>query len=109
MASAGVSFIWRRPKPCRSGKPGCAPTAAPLAVTISGLSANTAEIRAAVTAELAAQIRRDAAPGGTTRRSRLIEAVSRATGEEYHAMTVPSGDVVASAGTIHVLGTVTFA
>lgn len=86
-----------------------APTAAPLAVTISGLSADTPAIRAAVTAELAAQIRRDAAPGGTTRRSRLIEAVSRATGEEYHSMIVPSADVAASAGTIHVLGTVTFA
>lgn len=86
-----------------------APTAAPLDVTITGLSADTAAVRAAVTAELAAQIRRDAAPGGTTRRSRLVEAVSRATGEEYHSLTAPSGDVTAAAGEIHVLGTVTFA
>lgn len=86
-----------------------APTAAPLAVTISGLATDTAAVRASITAELAAQIRRDAAPGGITRKSRLIEAVSRATGEQYHVMTVPSGDVTASAGTIHTLGTVTFA
>lgn len=83
------------------------PTADALAVTITGLSNNTAAIRTAIAAELADQIRRDAAPGGTIYRSRLVEAVSRATGELHHTMTVPSGDVTHAAGHIAIPGTVT--
>lgn len=86
-----------------------APTAAPLAVTISGLSVDSAATRAAIVAELRAQILRDAEPGGTIRKSRLVEAVSRAAGEAFHTMTVPSGDVTHVAGTIATPGTVTFA
>lgn len=86
-----------------------APVAAPLDVTISGLSPDSAAVRAAILVELQDQIQRDAEPGGTIRRSRLIEAISRATGEAYHSMTLPSADVVNAAGHIAVLGTVTFA
>lgn len=86
-----------------------APVAAPLAVTITGLSPGTAAVRAAIQAELAAQIARDAQPGGTIRRSRLIEAVSRAAGEAFHTMTVPPADVVHAPGHIAIPGVVTFA
>lgn len=86
-----------------------APVAAALDVTITGLTPDSAAIRAAVEAELAAAIRRDGAPGGTIRRSRLIEAISRAAGETYHALTIPAADVAHSTGEIPVLGTVTYA
>lgn len=86
-----------------------APTGSPLAITITGLSVDSAATRAAIVAELRAQILRDAEPGGTIRKSRLVEAVSRAAGEAYHTMTVPSGDVTHTAGTIATPGAVTFA
>lgn len=86
-----------------------APTAAPLNVTITGLSNDTTTVRNAITAELKAQILRDAIPGGTVYKSRLIEAVSRAVGEVHHSMTVPAGDVTTTAGAIATPGLVTFA
>jgi uncharacterized phage protein gp47/JayE len=85
------------------------PTPAPINVTITGLSPDTAAVRAAIGVELAAQIRRDAAPGGIIHRSRLIEAIARAAGEDWHTMTVPSSDVTQAAGALATLGTVTFA
>nr|WP_314074895.1 baseplate J/gp47 family protein [uncultured Roseococcus sp.] len=85
-----------------------APVAVPLNVTISGLSPDTLAVRAAIRVELDDQLRRDAEPGGTIHRSRLIEAVSRASGENYHVMSAPVGDVVHAAGHIAVLGTVAF-
>jgi uncharacterized phage protein gp47/JayE len=86
-----------------------APVADPLDITIENLSVDTAEVRAAILVELADQLRRDAQPGGTIRRSRLIEAISRASGEVFHDMTIPASDVTAAAGEIFTLGTVTFA
>lgn len=85
-----------------------APTGLALDVTIADLSVDSAATRAAIEAELRAQILRDAAPGGTIRRSRLIEAISRAAGEAYHTMTIPSADVTHSAGVIATPGSVTF-
>jgi uncharacterized phage protein gp47/JayE len=85
-----------------------APTPVALNVTISGLSPSTTEIRAAIQVELADQIRRDAAPGGTIFRSRLVEAISRAAGEFSHTLSVPSGNVTHAANAMAVLGTVTF-
>ncbi|GGJ14291.1 baseplate J/gp47 family protein [Neoroseomonas lacus] len=85
------------------------PTPAPINVTITGLNPDSAAVRAAIATELAAQIRRDAAPAGIIHRSRLIEAIARAAGESWHTMTVPSADVTQSAGALATLGTVTFA
>lgn len=85
-----------------------APVADELDITIDGLSVDTAAVRAAILVELEDQLRRDAEPGGTIHRSRLIEAVSRAAGEAYHNMTVPASDVTQAAGHIAVLGDVTF-
>lgn len=85
------------------------PTPAPVNVTITGLNPDNAAVRAAIQAELAAQIARDASPAGTIRRSRLMEAISRAAGENWHTMTVPASDVTQAAGELATLGTVTFA
>lgn len=86
-----------------------APVAVPLNVTITGLSPDTVAVRQAVQAEIVALIRRDGAPGGTIRRSRLIEAISRAAGESWHTLTDPAADVAYAAGQIPVPGTVAFA
>jgi uncharacterized phage protein gp47/JayE len=85
-----------------------APTPQVVNVTFSELSPNTAAVQAAVAEEVRAQIARDAVPGGTLRKSRLIEAASRAAGEGYHTMSVPAGDVTFAAGVIGIPGTVTF-
>lgn len=106
---AAVQAVIDLKRPVTADSVAFAPTASPLAVTITGLSPDTSAVRAAIVAELAAQIGRDSAPGGTIRKSRLIEAVSRAAGENWHTMSVPSGDVTHSAGVIAVPGTVTWA
>jgi len=85
-----------------------APAGVALNVTISNLATNTAAVQAAIRREVQAQILLDAAPGGTIYRSRLAEAISRATGEQHHVITVPTTDVTAAAGALYVPGTVTF-
>lgn len=85
-----------------------APVAVPLDVTITALTPDTAAVRAAIVAELRAQISIDASPGGTIFRSRLSEAVSRASDEFSHFMSAPAGDVTHATNELAVLGTVTF-
>ena len=84
-----------------------APVAVPLAITIK-IAPNTAAVQAAVTAELADQISRDAIPGGTVLISRLREAASVATGEANNQFVTPTADVVSAAGDITTLGVITF-
>jgi uncharacterized phage protein gp47/JayE len=84
-----------------------APTATPLAFTIQ-LSPNTAEVQAAVTAQLRDLIRRDCTPGGTLLISRIREAVSIAAGEADHAITTPTANVTTTAPAITTLGAITF-
>lgn len=72
------------------------------------LSTDSTAIRAAVLAELADFFRREAQPGGTLRLSRLSAAISAAAGEVSHLLTAPGADVALPAGTIAVLGTVTW-
>lgn len=86
-----------------------APSATPLNISISSLTPDTAEVRAAIAAELRAQISADAAPGGTIFRSRLIEAISRASDEFSHTLTSPAGNVTHAGNQLAVLGSVTFA
>lgn len=69
---------------------------------------DTADTRAAVQAELADLFTRDAEPGGTMWRSRLIEAISLAAGESHHELLLPSNDVTTGAGEIPALGDVEF-
>lgn len=85
-----------------------APTALPVNFTIA-LTPNTAEVRAAVQAELQDLLQREAKPGGTIFLSRIREAVSSAVGETNNSVTAPSADVVQTATQIATLGTITWA
>lgn len=85
-----------------------APTAAPLNLTIQ-LTPNTAAVRAAVTAELADVVRREAMPGGTLLLSHLREAISVAAGEINNVLSTPTADVTHAPGQMPVLGTITWA
>lgn len=85
-----------------------APVAVPLAFTIS-VTPNTAGVKAAVQAELADLILREAEPGGTLLLSRIRAAISAAAGESNYVMTVPATDVVSATGDITTLGVITWA
>jgi uncharacterized phage protein gp47/JayE len=61
-----------------------------------------------VQAELTDLFVREGSPGGTILLSHIREAISQATGETDHILTVPAANVVLGAGAIPVLGTVTW-
>lgn len=85
-----------------------APTAVVMNFTIDLGATDTPAIRTAVEAELKAMLRRDAQPGGTIYWSRIHEAISIATGEFDHVLTVPAGNVTHTTGQIATMGTITF-
>lgn len=75
---------------------------------------DTADVRAAVSAELTAMFDREAVPGGTIANSLIREAISRADGESYHTLIAVNGGagtdgVTAAAGELAILGTITWA
>lgn len=76
--------------------------------TIELKTVDTAAIRTAVETNLADLITREADRSGTILLSHIREAISTATDEVDHTLTVPSADEVASAGQIHIMGTVTW-
>lgn len=84
-----------------------APVPTPLDMSIR-VTPNTTEVRAAVAAELADLLAREAEPGGTLLLSHLREAVSSAVGETDHAITAPTADVLHAPGEIPVLGNITW-
>jgi len=84
-----------------------APTDSPLNFTIN-ISPDTAAIRAAVQAELEDLLLRVSEPGGTIYLSQIREAISSAAGEIDSDVTVPSADVVATAGQLKTMGTITW-
>lgn len=84
-----------------------APIPVPQNYTLS-VTPNTAAVKAAVDAEFAAMIKRDAEPGGTLFISRIREAASIAAGENNHAFTSPNADVVFSTGQLAVKGVTTW-
>lgn len=85
-----------------------APVAVPLDLEIAGLTPATADVKAAVEAEIADLIAREAEPGGTILVSHIREAISRASGEQDHRLVSPAGDVVHATGQIAVMGGVTW-
>ena len=90
-----------------------APVAYPVAVTISGLAADTETVRAAIRASLETMFAARARPGvavspATFSRSWIAEAISAALGEDRHVLTVPAADITLSDGSIPVLGTITY-
>jgi len=84
-----------------------APTQAALNLTIQ-LTPNTSAVRAAVTAELADVLQREAMPGGTILLSHLREAISVAAGEVNNVLTSPTADIDHDPGEMPVLGTITW-
>jgi len=70
---------------------------------------DTAAIRAAVTASLAAFMQAEAEIAGTLDESRIREAISAAAGEYSHKVLQPAGDLVAGPAQLHALGSVAFA
>lgn len=77
-------------------------------VTIADLSTDTPAVRADIAANIADAIRRDSKPGGITRASRIDEAVSIATGEDWHTLVAPAGNVTHATGHIAIPGSITY-
>lgn len=84
-----------------------APVADAVNFTIQGVF--NAATKAAITAELADFIEREAEPGGTLYLSRINEAISIAEGESDHELVAPAANVVRAAGHISTMGVVTWA
>lgn len=83
-----------------------APTPVPLDLEITGLAPDSAEVRAAVAAEVTDLLFRDGAPGGTILISRLRETISQAAGENDHALVSPVANITHGPGELAVLGTI---
>lgn len=84
-----------------------APVAVPLDFDIH-LVPSTAATRAAVEAELADLLRREASPGGTLRLSQIEVAIGVAEGVTDFTVSDPVADVTHTTGQIAILGTVTW-
>ncbi|TBV76886.1 baseplate J/gp47 family protein [Pseudoxanthomonas winnipegensis] len=69
---------------------------------------DTAAVRAAVEAELKDLFARESQPEVTIYKTHYDEAISSADGETDHLVSVPAGNVVPPAGTIPMLGTITW-
>ncbi|MFY2599367.1 baseplate J/gp47 family protein [Achromobacter xylosoxidans] len=83
--------------------------AKPVAYVISDLQPDSAEIRAAIIAELKDMHVRDAIPGGTLLVSHMREAISIAAGENDHVLVSPAGNVTCLPGELATFGGVTWA
>ncbi len=86
-----------------------APIPEPLDLVISGLTPDTPEVRAAVSAEVGDLLFRVASPGGGVLISQLREAISTAAGEQDNVLTSPTANVVAAPGGLLVLNGITYA
>lgn len=84
-----------------------APLAVPLDFEIS-IAPSTDAVKAAVAAELADLIAREAAPGGTLLLSHIREAISLAAGEYDHGLIAPAAAVVRATGEISTMGEITW-
>jgi len=90
-----------------------APTPVSVNITIDNLQPDTQDVREAVKAELADLFRRAMKVSTLTdpftlRISKIWEAISVASGEDSHSLTLPDEDLDLEDGEIPVLGTVTF-
>lgn len=84
-----------------------APVASPVDLVVR-IAPDTAEVRAAILAELADFFAREGEPGGIIYRSRIVEAISLAQGEFSHWLELPDSDLVMQPGRIATLGNVSF-
>ena len=88
-------------------------TARPIDIAIDDLETDTETVRREIHAELADMFDERARPalpgaGDTFPTSWIVEAISRAIGENRHALVTPAAPVVLAAGEYPVLGTVTY-
>lgn len=81
------------------------PVAKPVAYQVR-LVPNTAQVKAAVEAELRDLHRRDAEPGGGLLISRIREAVSIAAGESDNTVLAPTANVTTTTGELAVFGSI---
>lgn len=72
------------------------------------LVADSTAIRSAITAAVDDFFRRESEPGGTVYISRLIEAISAASGEYAHRLVSPTVDIVAGTNQVSLLGDITW-
>lgn len=86
-----------------------APVAVPVSFTITGLTPATAAVKAAIEAELADLLLREAVPGGTILLSHIRAAISAATDENDYVLTVPAANVTTTTGQISTMGAFTWA
>jgi len=84
-----------------------APIAVPLHFTLA-LTPDTSAIRAAVEAGLRDLTLREALPGATILLSHIREAISLASGEHDHVLTVPAANVTHTASQMATFGTITW-
>jgi len=84
-----------------------APVDTPTAMTIA-ITPDTAAIRTAVQTEIDALYLRVAEPAGTIVWSQLNEAISLATGETDHVLSVPAADVTHTTGQLPTPGVITW-
>lgn len=83
------------------------PVAAPLNVALVGLSPNTPDMLAAISASLADMLLVTASPGGTIWPSDVYEAIIATPGINHFAVSAPTGPFTPAAGALPVLGTLT--
>lgn len=83
-------------------------TAVAVDITLTSLTPNTAAVQAAIEDAVADYLLREAEPNGTLYLSAINEAISSASGETDHVMSVPAADLIYTIGQMPVLGTITF-
>lgn len=104
---AAVAAYLEQLRPVTAAVTVIAPTPQPLDFVIQA-APPTPEVQAAVVAELQDLLFREAEPGGTILISHVNEAISLAADEFDHVVTTPFGNVTADAGSMFVLGEVTW-
>jgi uncharacterized phage protein gp47/JayE len=85
-----------------------APTAIDFDYDVTLTPNGDATVEAAVAAEVLDMLQRDAEPGSPILLSRLVEAISSATGETSHGINSSSAGVTPAFGEIYTYGTATF-
>jgi uncharacterized phage protein gp47/JayE len=91
-----------------------APVPHPINITISGLSADTPDVRASISAAISAMFVARCRPGiagntFTLWREWISEAISGVAGEDHHELVTPAANIVLTGGEFPTLGTVTYA
>jgi uncharacterized phage protein gp47/JayE len=84
-----------------------APVAAPLDVTLTGLSPNTSDMQAAIVASLGDMFLVEAQPGGVIFPSQVYEAILTTPGIQHFTVTSPTLPFQAAPGALAVMGTLT--